>query len=95
MRAVFVISMTCAFMSLLAVFALSAMTIAPRPDGESFRACMMLVAGAFFVAWLCLAFWIRARQRASALAPPPKWLSRLLVSVGIVYLLGAFLLFIG
>jgi biotin transporter BioY len=56
---------------------------------------MMLVAGGFLVAWLGLAFWVRARQRAASQSPPPLWLRRLLVCVSVVYLLGVFVLVIG
>ena len=46
---------------------------------------MMLVAGAFLVGWLCIAFWIRPRPHP---ALPPRWLTGLLVFVSIVYALG-------
>jgi hypothetical protein len=95
MRNLFVISVTCALVSLLAVFCLSSMSIVPRPDGEIFRAHLMLVAGAFTVAWLCLAFWVRVRQRAAMQPLPPQWLRRLMVGVGVVYLFSVFLLVIG
>lgn len=82
-------------MSLLAVLGSSAMTIVPRPGPESARDQMMLVAGAFFVAWLCVAFWVRMRQRAASQSVPPHWLRWLLMFVGVVYLLAVFLLVIG
>ena len=95
MRTLFIMSLACALMSLLAIFGLSAMTVVPRPGTESARAQMMLVAGGFLVAWLGLAFWVRARQRAASQSPPPLWLKRLLVCVSVVYLLGVFSLVIG
>ena len=82
-------------MSLLAVLGSSAMTIVPRPGAESARDQMMLVAGAFFVAWLCVAFWVRMRQRAASQPVLPHWLRWLLMFVGVVYLLAVFLLVIG
>jgi len=94
-RVVFLISLACALMSLLTVFCLSAMSIVPRPGSENFRTQMILVAGACFVAWLCVALWVRARHRAVPQSPPPRWLLRLLVGVGVLYLLGVFLLVIG
>jgi len=69
----------CALMSLLAIFGLSAMTVVPRSGVESFRGHMIFVAGVFFVAWLCLAFWLRAHPQASL----PNWFKRLLVVVSI------------
>jgi hypothetical protein len=92
MKTLFVMSLVCALMSLLAVFGISAMTVVPRPGAESARAQMMLAAGAFAVAWLCLAFWVRARRRAASQSPPPQWLMRLLIGVSVVYLLGVFFL---
>jgi len=95
MRSLFVISLTCALVSLLAVFCLSAVSIVPHRGSEIFSAHLMLVAGAFTVAWLCLAFWVRVRQRAATQPRPPQWLRRLMVGVGVVYLLSVFLLVIG
>jgi hypothetical protein len=95
MRTLFIMSLVCAVMSLLAIFSLSAMTVVPRLGAESVRAQMMLVAAGFLVAWLGLAFWVRARQRAASQSSPPPWLRRLLVCVSVVYLLGVFFLVIG
>jgi drug/metabolite transporter (DMT)-like permease len=95
MRTVFVISLACALMSLLAILGLSAMTIVPGPGAQSDRARMMLFAGSFMLAWICLAFWVRARRRAAAQPPPPQWLRRLLAGLGVAYLLGGLVLLIG
>lgn len=82
-------------MSLLVILVFSAMTIVPRPGAESFRGQMMLAAGGFFVAWLGLALWVRARQRAPGRSSLPKWLTRLLVFGGVVYLLAVFFCVLG
>ena len=93
MRTLFVMSLICAVMSLLAVLGFSAMTFVP--GAESTRVLMMAVAGFFAVAWLGVAFWARPRQRVAAQSLPPLWLRRLLVCVSVVYLLGVFFLVIG
>ena len=95
MRALFIMSVVCALMSLLAILGFSVMTVVPRPGAESWRSQMMFVAGIFVVAWLCLAFWVRARQRATSQPLPPQWLRRLLVCISVVYSLGVFFLVIG
>jgi len=95
MRTLFVMSLVCALMSLLAIFGFSAMRIVPGSVAGSVRPQMMIVAGAFAVAWLGLAFWVRAGQRAASRPAPPQWLRRGLVCVGVVYLLGVLCLAIG
>jgi hypothetical protein len=91
MRALFIMPLICALMSLLAIFGFSAMTIVPRSGAESFRGHMIFAAGAFCVAWLCLAFWLRARSQASL----PRWFRRLLVVVSIFYVLAVIVFVIG
>lgn len=71
------------------------MTVIPDPEAESTVNQMMLIAGAFMVAWLCLAFWLHSRIRVASASSLPRWPSRLLVCVGIVYLLGIFFCVIG
>jgi hypothetical protein len=88
-------SLACAFVSLLAVFGLSAMTVVPGTGAERLRGLVIIMAGAFAVAWFSLAFWVQARQRMAAPSLPPQWLRRLLVCASVVYLLGIFLLVIG
>ena len=95
MRTLFVMSLVCALMSLLAIFGFSAMSIVPGSATESVLPQMMIIAGAFAVAWLCLAFWVRARQLAVSRPPPPPWLRQVLVCAGVVYLLGVLCLAIG
>jgi len=95
MKAVFFTSLLCALTSLLALVALSAITIIPRPKTENFRGQAMLVVGIFLVVWLCLAFWARVRQRPDSHPLPPQWLRQLLVITGIAYLVCVFLLVAG
>ena len=95
MKTLFILSLLCAVLSLVAVFCFSAMTFAPNLGAERKPAVMMLVAGTFGVAWFSLALWTRARQRASSQSLPPQWLRRLLVSVAFVYLLGILLVVVG
>ena len=95
MRPLFITSLICVAMSLLALFGLSAMTIVPRPGAESIRARTMVVAVVFAVAWLGVAFWARPRKGAAAKSLPPLWLRRSLVVAGVVYMLGVFFLVIG
>ena len=94
MRPLFITSLVCAAISLLALIGFSAMTIVPRPGAESARTQMMMVAGLFAVAWFGVAFWARPRQSGVA-SLPPQWLRRLLVGVGIAYLLVVFFCVIG
>ena len=79
-------------MSLLAVLALSAMTVVPRPGAETLRVQMMMAVAIFLVGWLGLAFHLRPGQNR---ALPPKWLGRLLIGIGIVYVSGLLLFVIG
>jgi hypothetical protein len=92
MRVLFILPLICALMSLLAIFGLSATTILPRSGAESFRGHMIFAAGAFCVAWLCLAFWLQARQRQASLS---QWFRRFLVVVSIFYVLAVFVFVIG
>jgi hypothetical protein len=91
MRALFIMPLICALMSLLAIFELSAVTIVPGAEAGSFRKYMIFAAGAFCVAWLCLAFWLHARSQTSL----PTWFTRLLVVVSIFYVLAVFVFALG
>jgi hypothetical protein len=91
MRALFILPLICALMSFLAILGLLAMTVVPRPGAESFRGQMLFAAGAFFAAWLGLAFWLRAHPPA----PLPNWFRRLLVVVSIFYVLAVLVFVIG
>jgi hypothetical protein len=90
MKAIFITSLVSAVMSLVAIIGLSAMEVAPGAGAEIW--CMILVASAFLVGWLCLAFWMRPRQRPVL---PPRWLKGMVVFVGIVYVVGTLLFVLG
>jgi hypothetical protein len=95
MKTHFVLSVLCAVMSLFAILGLSAMTVIPGSDAERYRDPMMLVVGVCFTGWLCLASWLRARSRTAFQAPLPRWLSRFLMGVSVVYLIFVLLFAIG
>jgi uncharacterized membrane protein YhdT len=90
MKTLFIISLICALMSLVAIVASSAITFAPGAESE--RNLMMFVAAAFLVGWIWLAFWVRRRQRTATL---PHWITRSLVFAGVVYMLGILLFVVG
>ena len=80
-------SLVSALLSLLAVLALSAVTIVPRPGAESFRAAVIGVGTIFFFVWLVVVFWAKRRWRVEASDPVPVWLRRVLLGAGAVYCL--------
>lgn len=88
-------SLACVVMSVVALFAASATTIAPSHGVESTRREMELVVTAFLVAWLGVAFWSRPRKRTSPAPGIQPWANRLLMVIGIVYLVGVLLLALG
>ena len=87
MRAIFSMSLVSALLSLVAVLALSAITIVPRPGAEAFRAAVMGVGTIFFFVWLVVMFWARRRWRAEASDPVAVWLRRVLLGVSAAYCL--------
>jgi hypothetical protein len=89
------VSLGCALVSLLAIIGLSAMTVVPGPGEEDFREHWMLAAGALAVAWSGVAFWARARSRSVAKPPLPRWIGRLAVCIGVVYIAGVLFFVIG
>jgi hypothetical protein len=95
MRPIFLMSLACAVMSLLATFGFSAMSVVPGSSADRLRDPELIAAGAFAVGWLAVAFWARPRQRAAAPSLPPPWLRRVVIGVSVVYLLGVFLLAFG
>ena len=95
MKPIFLMSLACAQMSLLATYGLSAVSVVPGSGAERLRDPMLIAAGAFAVGWLAVAFWARARQRAGAPSLSPPWLRRVVIGVSVVYLLGVFLLAFG
>jgi len=88
-------SAICSLASLLALVGLSAMTIVPHPGAEHSRDVMMLIAGAFMLGWLSLAFWVLRRNRITSKPSPPPWFRVSLLSFGVIYLLAVFLLVLG
>jgi hypothetical protein len=74
MRAVFIMSLISAFLSLAAAAGFSAMTVVPRPDADRSRTIEVTISASFFFGWLVLALWARTRQRMEASAPVPGWL---------------------
>ena len=95
MKPIFLMSLTCALMSLLAIFGFAAASVVPGSSAERQRDPMMITAGVLAFGWLAVAFWARARQRAGAQSLPPKWLRRSVIGFSVVYLLGVFLLAFG
>ncbi len=76
-----------ALLSLLAVLALSAISLVARPGAETFRATVMGVGTVFFLVWLVVMFWARRRWRVEASDPVPVWLRCVLLGVSAVYCL--------
>jgi hypothetical protein len=95
MRTLFVLSLICASTSLLALLGVSAMDIVPGPRAGPFRSRMMLIVGAFLVAWVVLSVWLRSRLGAEPHSAPPQWLRRVLMFVSITYLLAVVVLLFG
>ena len=95
MKAIFAMSLVSALLSLAAVLAFSVITFVPRPGAETFRAIVMILAGIFFVLWLRVAFWAKARRRSETSAPLPPWLKRILLLVSAAYSLGIILGILG
>jgi len=95
MRLLFIMSIICAVMSLLAIFGLSATSFVPTPDAERESTLMMSVAGVFFLVWLGIAFWARPRTTAEVHSLPPRWLRHSLMGFSVVYLLAVFVFVIG
>jgi hypothetical protein len=82
-------------MSLLAIIGLSAMTVVPGPGAENFREHWMLAAGALTIAWGGVAFWAQVRSRSVVQQPLPRWIGRLAVCIGVVYMAGVLFFVIG
>jgi hypothetical protein len=83
MKAAFITSLLSALMSIFTVLGASAVTVAPGAEG--WHGYFMLVSTLFFLFWIGMAFWLRPRPN---LVPLPRWARGLLVSAGIVYILG-------
>lgn len=87
MRTLYFMSLVSAIMSLVCAIGFSAITIAPGPGAEAGRARLVLLAVAFFVAWLCLALWVRIRKRSGSPPALPKWVETPLILVSFLYCL--------
>jgi hypothetical protein len=90
MKAAFITCLVCAFMSIIAILGASAITVAPGI--ESWPGYTMLVSTAFFLIWIALAFWLRPRPNQ---ARWPRWARALVISAGVVYVLGVLLPVVG
>ncbi|HEV2329948.1 MAG TPA: hypothetical protein VGY56_14295 [Verrucomicrobiae bacterium] len=90
MNAAFITCLVCALMSIVAILGASAMDVVP--GAESWRDIAMLASIAFFLVWIALAFWLRPRPNQ---ARWPRWARTLVISAGIVYVLGVLLPVIG
>ncbi len=91
----FITAVTCAVVSILALVALSAMTIAPA--AEATRGQFMAAVAVFFIGWILLAFWSRPYLMAEtdSAVTVPVWVQRTSVCIGAVYVLGCLLFAIG
>ncbi len=80
MKTVLSMSIACAVASLLGLLGVSAISVAPGLEAR--RWAMMLATGVFLAAWLRLAFWARARLKASVGPAVPSARLRTAVVVG-------------
>lgn len=91
MKAIFVTSLASAMMSLMALAALSAVTVLPGSQAAAWHGVLMSVAGGCCIAWLGLAAWSRSQQKSHA----SPWFTRPVVGAGLVYDLAIVWLAIG
>ena len=94
MKPIFVTALICALSSVVALLALSAMTVVPQARDEQTQ--LMLAVAVLFVGWCLVAAW--ARRALGASAPPttiPVWLRRGVVGVGVCYVLFVLLFTVG
>lgn len=90
MKAAFITSLLSALTSVIAIVSYSAITVVP--GGENWLAAEMAISTAFFLIWILLAFWLRPRPKLVLL---PRWAQRLVVSTGVVYVIGNLLIVAG
>lgn len=84
-----------ALTSLLALVAMSAMTVIPSSDAERRLMTAGIVLLGFLLAWLVFAAWLkRPGCESSRLARSP-WLRRLCLALALLYLLGILLSVLG
>lgn len=93
MKAAFITCLVCALMSIVAILGLSVMDIAPGIESwHDVNAIAMLVSTVFFLVWIGLAFWLRPKPDQT---PWPRWARALVISAGVVYVLGVLLPVVG
>jgi len=90
MKSVLAISIACSAASLLGLLGLSVISVAP--ELETRRWVMALFVGILLAVWLRLAFWARARLRASAGSAVASARLRTAVVIGGVFYLFLILL---
>ena len=95
MKALFTILLVCVLMSFLAILGVQAITIVPGPGAQRERTLITFAIGGFLFAWFCLAIWVRMRQREVLRSLPPRWLTRLLSTFGVLYSVAVFALAFG
>lgn len=93
MRKVFLLALSCAALSLLALLGMSAMTVAPGSSAEASIPFLRTILLVFLFTWFAVAWW--AGLRTSASIAPRSWAPQLLLIAGIVYLLLVTVLIIG
>jgi hypothetical protein len=93
MKAILAMSTVCATVSLLGLFGLSVMSVAP--GGESWHKGMMLAVGVFLVGWSLLALGMKRQLRlqpGTVFSPAAKAAT---ITVGAVYVLLVLLCSVG
>ncbi len=92
MKALYLLPLSCALASLLALTAASSISIVPHSTADHFRGWMILIIGLFLVAWTWLAFQMRLRQQRASV---PRYYRRVLLAVSGFYLLAILALIFG
>jgi hypothetical protein len=93
MKAVLVTSIACAAITLLALLAVSAMSVAP--GAEAWRDGLLVAAGVFLVGWSTLALWARGRRRLSRDAALSAGFKTAVIAGGLAYVLLVLLCCVG
>jgi hypothetical protein len=95
MKAIFVTSLVCVVISLVALFCVSAITVMPTSRTEHFRGLTLLLVSAFLLVWASLSYWAWIRSRASSRPLPPQWFRKSLIFAGVAYVLAILILAVG